>query len=62
VAGGQSWSECKRVLTDKATLVVVGGQKNNRWFAPVDHLAKLKIASLGGSPEGGSLPLDQEEG
>ena len=30
VAGSRSWRECRRVLDDKATLVLVGGPKTNR--------------------------------
>src|SRR5213076_700003 len=31
VGGGRSWSDCKRVLSPKATVVVVGGPLPNRW-------------------------------
>jgi NADPH:quinone reductase-like Zn-dependent oxidoreductase len=50
IAGNRSWSECKRVLAPEATLVVVGGPKANRWIGPVDHLVKVRLASIGGSP------------
>jgi NADPH:quinone reductase-like Zn-dependent oxidoreductase len=46
IAGNRSWSECKRVLTPNATLVVVGGPKANRWIGPLGGLAKLRLAAL----------------
>jgi len=49
VAGNRSWSECKRVLTDKATLVVVGGRKTNRWIGPMGDGIKKRLVSLPGS-------------
>jgi NADPH:quinone reductase-like Zn-dependent oxidoreductase len=48
VAGNRSWSEYKRALAAKATLVVVGGPKANRWIGPLSHVVKLRLASLGG--------------
>jgi NADPH:quinone reductase-like Zn-dependent oxidoreductase len=49
VAGSRSWRACRRVLTPKATLVVVGGPKANRWFGPLGHIAGVQLASLGAS-------------
>src|SRR6266516_545192 len=49
VAGNRSWSECKRVLTDKATLVVVGGRKTHRWIGPMGDGIKKRLVSLPGS-------------
>jgi NADPH:quinone reductase-like Zn-dependent oxidoreductase len=49
VAGNRSWSDCKRVLTDKATLVVVGGRKTNRWIGPMGDGLKKRLVSLAGS-------------
>ena len=49
IAGNRSWSECKRVLTDTATLVVVGGRKTNRWIGPLGDGLKKRFASLAGS-------------
>jgi NADPH:quinone reductase-like Zn-dependent oxidoreductase len=46
IAGNRSWSECKRVLSDGAHLVVVGGPKANRWIGPIGHLIRMKLASL----------------
>jgi NADPH:quinone reductase-like Zn-dependent oxidoreductase len=49
VAGNRSWSDCKRVLDEKATLVVVGGPKKGRWIGPLGQAVKLRLGSLGGS-------------
>jgi NADPH:quinone reductase-like Zn-dependent oxidoreductase len=49
VAGNRSWSDCKRVLAEKATLVVVGGPKTNRLIGPLSQALKLRLRSLGGS-------------
>ena len=49
VAGNRSWSDCKRVLAEEATVVVVGGPKTNRWIGPLSQALKLRLRSLGGS-------------
>jgi NADPH:quinone reductase-like Zn-dependent oxidoreductase len=49
VAGSRSWSECRRVLTPLATLVIVGGPKANRLLGPLGHLVKVRLAAVGGS-------------
>ncbi|MBI3970426.1 MAG: NAD(P)-dependent alcohol dehydrogenase [Chloroflexi bacterium] len=49
VAGSRSWSECRRVLADKAIVVIAGAPKGNRWIGPLGHLAKVLLASLGAS-------------
>jgi len=49
VAGSRSWPECRRVLDHKATLVLVGGPKANRWLGPLGHVASVRLASLGAS-------------
>jgi len=49
VAGNRSWSDCKRVLNEKATLVVVGGPKKGRLIGPLNQVVKLRLSSLGGS-------------
>jgi NADPH:quinone reductase-like Zn-dependent oxidoreductase len=46
VAGSRSWSELKRVLNPRATVVVVGGPKSNRLLGPLSHLVKLRLAAL----------------
>ena len=49
IAGNRSWSECKRVLSERATVVVVGGPKTNRLVGPLSQALKLRLASLAGS-------------
>jgi NADPH:quinone reductase-like Zn-dependent oxidoreductase len=49
IAGNRSWSDCKRVLNEKATLVVVGGPKKGRWIGPLGQAVKLRLGSVGGS-------------
>ena len=46
VAGSRSWSECKRVLHPKSTLVVVGGPSPNRWLGPLSHTAAVGLQTL----------------
>ena len=46
IAGSRSWSECQRVLNPKATFVIVGGPKTNRWLGPLSHVVKVRLASL----------------
>jgi NADPH:quinone reductase-like Zn-dependent oxidoreductase len=48
-AGSRSWSDCKRVLADKAILVAVGGPKDNRFLGPASHMIKVRLASIGAS-------------
>jgi NADPH:quinone reductase-like Zn-dependent oxidoreductase len=49
VAGSRSWSECRRVLTPQATLVIVGGPKTNHLLGPLGHLVKVRLAAVGSS-------------
>jgi NADPH:quinone reductase-like Zn-dependent oxidoreductase len=49
VAGNRSWSDYKRVLASKGTLVVVGGPKGNRWIGPLSQALKLRLRSIGAS-------------
>jgi NADPH:quinone reductase-like Zn-dependent oxidoreductase len=49
VAGSRSWSDCKRVLSERATLVVVGGPKGNRWIGPLSQALKLRLGAVGNS-------------
>jgi NADPH:quinone reductase-like Zn-dependent oxidoreductase len=46
VAGSRPWSACKRVLTPRATLVIVGAPKGSRLLGPLSHIAKVYLASL----------------
>lgn len=45
IAGSRSWRECKRVLTANAIFVIIGGQKAPL-IGPLNHLLKIKLASL----------------
>jgi NADPH:quinone reductase-like Zn-dependent oxidoreductase len=49
IAGSRSWSDCSRALGEKATLVVVGGPKGNRWIGPLSQALKLRLGSVGNS-------------
>ena len=47
VAGSRSWPECRRVLTQRATLVLVGAPKgSNALLGPLGHILKVRLASL----------------
>jgi NADPH:quinone reductase-like Zn-dependent oxidoreductase len=49
VAGSRSWSECRRVLTPGAIVVVAGAPKGNRLLGPVSHIARFRLAAMRGS-------------
>ena len=51
IAGSKSWSECKRVLTPEATLVIVGAhaRKGNSFSAGMGHIALVRLASIRGT-------------
>jgi NADPH:quinone reductase-like Zn-dependent oxidoreductase len=46
VAGSRSWSACRRVLSPRATFVIVGGPKTNRLIGPLSHVLKVRLAAL----------------
>ncbi len=46
VAGSRPWSACRRVLTPRGILVMVGAPKGSRLLGPVDHILKVRLASL----------------
>ena len=46
VAGNRSWSACRRVLTPRGTLVIVGGPKTNRLFGPLGPVVRKFLAGL----------------
>ncbi len=48
IAGTRSWSECKRVLAPRATVVIVGGPKTNRLLGPLGHVVGMGLAALPG--------------
>jgi NADPH:quinone reductase-like Zn-dependent oxidoreductase len=49
IAGNRSWAECKRVLNEDGTLVIVGGPKTNRWVGPLGIAVGRRLASTAGS-------------
>lgn len=49
VAGSRSWPACRRVLSPQATLVLVGGPKDNRLVGPLGHVVKTRLAGVIGS-------------
>jgi NADPH:quinone reductase-like Zn-dependent oxidoreductase len=46
IAGSRAWSDCKRVLGARATVVLIGGPKTSRLLGPLGHMAKLRLGSL----------------
>ena len=46
IAGSRSWSECRRVLTPQATLVMVGAPKGSRLIGPLSHIVTVRLAAL----------------
>jgi NADPH:quinone reductase-like Zn-dependent oxidoreductase len=46
IAGGHGWSELKRVLSPKSSVVIVGGQSANRWLGPLGHSAAIGLSSI----------------
>jgi hypothetical protein len=46
VAGSRPWSACRRVLTAKARLVLIGAPKGSRLLGPLGHIGKVGRASL----------------
>jgi NADPH:quinone reductase-like Zn-dependent oxidoreductase len=45
IAGNRSWSDCKRVLEPRGTLVLVGAPKGNRLIGPLGHVVRVRLAS-----------------
>jgi NADPH:quinone reductase-like Zn-dependent oxidoreductase len=45
VAGGRSWSECRRVLSPQAIIVIVGAPKDNRLIGPLGHVGGVRLAA-----------------
>jgi NADPH:quinone reductase-like Zn-dependent oxidoreductase len=48
IAGSKSWSQCRRVLSPNAILVIVGA-KGSRLMGPLGHIAKVRLGALRGS-------------
>ena len=49
IAGNRTWSECKRVLNPRATLVMVGAPDGNPLLGPLSHLVGIQLAGVGSS-------------
>jgi len=49
IAGSRSFSECRRVLTPEAKVMLVGGRMTYRGFGPLPHIAGMHLASRGRS-------------
>jgi NADPH:quinone reductase-like Zn-dependent oxidoreductase len=45
VVGSRSWSECRRVLTPTATVVIIGGPKG-KIIGPLKHIVGMRVASF----------------
>jgi NADPH:quinone reductase-like Zn-dependent oxidoreductase len=48
IAGSKSWSQCRRVLSPNAILVIVGAE-GSRLMGPLGHIAKVRLGALRGS-------------
>ena len=48
IAGGRSWSECRRILNPDATFVIVGGPRTPL-IGPLSHMIRIKLGSRGAS-------------
>jgi NADPH:quinone reductase-like Zn-dependent oxidoreductase len=48
VAGSRPWPACRRVLTPRGRLVLVGAPKGSRLLGPLGHIAGVRLASLRG--------------
>jgi NADPH:quinone reductase-like Zn-dependent oxidoreductase len=49
IAGSRPFAHLRRVLTPKATVVLVGAKMSNRGLGPLPHLARTRLASVGRS-------------
>lgn len=49
IAGSRSFLACRRVLTDEATVVLIGGRMTYRGLGPLPHVAGTILKSLGRS-------------
>ena len=49
IAGTRSWSDCRRVLDPRATVVLVGAPKGNRLLGPLAHVLRMRVAAMRGS-------------
>lgn len=49
VAGSRRWSELKRVLAPEGRVIILGGQKGNRFLGPLGHMIGTKLAAVRGT-------------
>jgi NADPH:quinone reductase-like Zn-dependent oxidoreductase len=49
VSGTRSWSRYRRVMNPRATLVLVGAPKTNRFLGPLGHILRVRLAAWRGS-------------
>ena len=47
IAGSRTFSELRRVLAPRATVVLVGAKMSNKGLGPLSHLARMRVVSLG---------------
>jgi len=53
VAGGKSWSACRRVLAEDARVVIIGGPLGSHLLGPLAHIARIRLGSLRGGQRAG---------
>ncbi|MGH2582808.1 MAG: NAD(P)-dependent alcohol dehydrogenase [Anaerolineales bacterium] len=46
IAGGRTWSACRRVLKPDSIFVIVGAQKKNRILGPLGGIVRLRLGAL----------------
>ncbi len=46
VSGGRPYTDMKRILNPKATVVVVGGPSSSRLLGPLGHIARIRLGTL----------------
>ena len=44
-AGNRSWRSMRTVLASDGTVVLVGGPREKRWFGPLGHIARARLAA-----------------
>ncbi len=49
IAGSRPWSACKRVLSPRGTLVIVGGPRKNRLLGPLGGVIRKRLGGMFGS-------------
>jgi NADPH:quinone reductase-like Zn-dependent oxidoreductase len=49
IAGSKPFARLRRVLTDEATVVVVGAKMTNKGLGPLKHIARTRVTAIGRS-------------